>query len=194
MRSRGSRGVAGVVLIASVVACGLLAPVTVEAHGRAGTSPLQGSPVVQKGVVGQPLPNLSALNYESKPAPVPLATFRGKATIITFWATWCGPCLKEMPTFQKLVENYKGRLQVVAIAMMDQRAAAEAFVRKHPEYHFVFLHDPDAEGGESKLANAFGILGLPTNLFVDASGTVRDQWMGSASEEALLKHVQGLMQ
>jgi thiol-disulfide isomerase/thioredoxin len=144
-------------------------------------------------LIGKPVPpDAVAEDYAGK--AVKLASLAGRPTIITFWATWCGPCVKEMPTFQKLLDSYGGKLQVVAIAMMDPKPSAAAFIKKHPEYRFVFLHDPAADTGESKLAPAFGIVGLPTNLFLDAKGVVRDKWLGSASEAALIEHVRQLMQ
>ncbi len=143
-------------------------------------------------LIGKPLPDVTLLDFE-KNLPIKLSEFKGKLTIITFWATWCGPCIKEMPAFSKLVEDYQGKLQVLAIATGDERADTLAFKNKHPDYKVTWLLDPDWEKDSSNLAKSFGIIGLPTNLFIDANGKVVDYWRGLENTEALVKKVQELM-
>ena len=143
-------------------------------------------------LIGKPVPDVTLLDFE-KNQPVQLSKFKGKLTIITFWATWCGPCIKEMPAFSKLVEDYQGKLQVIAIATGDERTDTLAFKNKHPDYQVTWLLDPDWEKDSSNLAKSFGIIGLPTNLFIDADGKVVDYWRGLENTEALVKKVQELM-
>ena len=143
-------------------------------------------------LIGKPVPEVSLLDFDSNQS-VPFSKFKGKITIITFWATWCGPCIKEMPAFSKLVEDSQGKLQVIAIATGDDRATTLAFKNKHPDYKVTWLLDPDWEKDESSLAKSFGIIGLPTNLFIDADGKVVDYWRGLENTEALVKKVQELM-
>jgi thiol-disulfide isomerase/thioredoxin len=143
-------------------------------------------------LIGKPVPDVTLLDFE-KNQPVQLSKFKGKLTIITFWATWCGPCIKEMPAFSKLVEDYQGKLQVIAIATGDDRTDTLAFKNKHSDYQVTWLLDPDWEKDSSNLAKSFGIIGLPTNLFIDADGKVVDYWRGLENTEALVKKVQELM-
>jgi thiol-disulfide isomerase/thioredoxin len=143
-------------------------------------------------LIGKPVPDVKLLDFENNQS-VPLSKFKGKLTIITFWATWCGPCIKEMPAFSKLVEDSQGKLQVIAIATGDDRVDTLAFKNKHPDYKVTWLLDPDWEKDESSLAKSFGIIGLPTNLFIDADGKVVDYWRGLENTEALVKKVQELM-
>ena len=60
-------------------------------------------------------------------------------------------------------------------------------------HKFTWLIDPEGEKEDSALAQAFGITGLPTNVFIDADGKVVDYWRGLESSEALVKKIQGLM-
>ncbi len=143
-------------------------------------------------LIGKSVPEVSLLDFENNQS-VPLSKFKGKLTIITFWATWCGPCIKEMPAFSKLVEDYQGKLQVIAIATGDDRTDTLAFKNKHPDYQVTWLLDPDWEKDDSNLAKSFGIIGLPTNLFIEADGKVVDYWRGLENTEALVKKVQELM-
>ncbi len=106
-----------------------------------------------------------------------------KPTLITFWATWCGPCLKEMPFFQKLVDKHKSKFQVLAVATMElDRPGSIAFVKKHPEYKFTFLFDPYGPDEASLIKKAIGITALPTNLLVDANGKIVSAYRGERKE------------
>lgn len=145
----------------------------------------------EKKLLGASLPEVTVYDLEAK--ALKLSQFKGKATVITFWATWCGPCIKEMPTFSKLVEDYQGKLQVLAVAMLDTRADATSFAKKNPTHKFTWLLDPEGEKEDSAIAQAFGIAGLPTNVFINADGKIVDYWRGLESSEALVKKIQGLM-
>jgi thiol-disulfide isomerase/thioredoxin len=142
-------------------------------------------------LLGTPVPDATVHDVEAK--PIKLSQFQGKATVITFWATWCSPCIKEMPTFSKLVEQYQGKLQVLAIAMLDTREDVVHFVKKNPTHKFTWLLDPEGENENSAITQAFGVTGLPTNVFIDAEGKVMEYWRGLESAEALVKKIQGLM-
>jgi cytochrome c-type biogenesis protein len=143
-------------------------------------------------VVGTQVPDVSAQDYDGKTVGV-ASVVKGTPTLITFWATWCGPCVKELPVFQRLLDEHAGRFQVVAIAMQDPRDVALAFIKKHAEYKFRFFHDPQWEKSESKLSEVFGIVALPTNVLVDSSGRIVDAWMGALSEAGLAKRVQQIL-
>lgn len=132
-------------------------------------------------LIGKPLPDLFAddLSFQK----VRLADVVKKPTLITFWATWCEPCVKEMPAFQKFADKYKDKFQVVAIASGDTRADAVGFINKHPEYKFVFLIDPDWDKPESYLKQSLGVVALPTNLLVDANGKIVNAWLGDRNAE-----------
>ncbi len=173
-------------LIASLLAIVL----SVSVFSPAAQSPAATAPV-EKKLLGAPVPDVTVHDLEAK--ALKLSQFKGKATIISFWATWCSPCIKEMPTFSKLVEESHGKLQVLAVAMLDTREDATNFVKKNPTHKFTWLIDPEGEKEDSAIAQAFGITGLPTNVFIDAEGKVVDYWRGLESSEALVKKIQGLM-
>lgn len=107
-----------------------------------------------------------------------------KPTLITLWATWCAPCLKEMPFFQKMVDKHKGKFQVLAVATSedDPRIPLE-FIKKHPEYKFTFLLDPDAARKISLMKEALGSIdALPINLLVDGGGKIVSGYLGERKE------------
>lgn len=133
-------------------------------------------------LIGKRLPALTANDNSFQ--KVKLNDIITKPTLITFWATWCGPCLKEMPYFQKLVDKHKGKFQVLAVATSedDPRIPLE-FIKKHPEYKFTFLFDPDAARKISLIKEALGnIDALPINLLVDGNGKIVSAYLGERKE------------
>ena len=124
---------------------------------------------------------------------VKLPGLKGKPLLLNFWAPWCGPCLAEFPTFQKLLNQYTGRLQIVALAVQDARANVLSFVQKNPAYTFMFLTDPVMQDRDSPLLKYFGARGLPTSVFVSADGTIVDRWIGFDGETELVQRIRQLM-
>jgi thiol-disulfide isomerase/thioredoxin len=102
--------------------------------------------------------------------PVSFAVFQGKPLLVNLWATWCTPCVAEMPTLDALAGHTGDRLQVLALSQdTDGRAKVEAFFNQH---HFKIIEpylDPKMElMGELKLDT------LPTTILYDAKG--REIW------------------
>ena len=107
-----------------------------------------------------------------------LAEFKGKAVVVNLWATWCGPCVEEMPTLARLADETRGQPVVIlpiSLDREDDRANAEAFIAKRPP--LPFYNDP-------KFALAYAVKppaqGLPTTLLIDPAGTVRAHVAGGA--------------
>jgi thiol-disulfide isomerase/thioredoxin len=141
-------------------------------------------------LAGEHLPDLEARDADYQPVSIAHAA-AGKATIVTLWATWCGPCIAEFPVFQRLVDRYTGKLQVIALTVNDSRLAALDFIKKHPKYRFTYLTDPNLEDRRSKIAQFFVGEGVPRNVFVGKDGKIADYVMGSYAgrEDELLKKV-----
>lgn len=130
-----------------------------------------------------------ATPVEAAPAPVTsfqnaagaqtrIADFKGKVTVVNLWATWCGPCVIEMPTLAKLAADYQGKpVEVVAISVdrPDDADKARAFIAKHAP--LAFYHDP-------KMALPFAFKptasGMPTTIIYGADGVERGRLAGGA--------------
>lgn len=142
---------------------------------------------------GDTVPELEVRDFDYKPVSL-RKVIEGKATIITLWAPWCSPCVGELPVFEKLVERYGGKLQVIALGVQDSRIAFADYAKKHPELHFIWLTDPNLEDFHSKVNSYFAGLGIPRNLYVDADGKVHEYAPGyGGKEDVLIKKVEAWM-
>lgn len=122
-------------------------------------------------------------------APFALSAQRGKPVVINFWATWCTPCVKELPYFQQLWENYHDRLAVVALHSSlvtdDWQAYLEQF-----NYTFPFALDQDG----AIIASLGGSLMLPQTVVLDADGVIVYNQVGSINYATLEAIVKPLME
>jgi len=99
---------------------------------------------------------------------VGLNGLRGKAVLLNFWATWCPPCIKEMPSMESLYQQYRSRGLVVLAVSLDKTSpeGVKAFVDKLG-LHFTVLLDPD--GLTSAL---YSVSGVPYSFLINAEGQV----------------------
>jgi len=100
-----------------------------------------------------------------------LKSFTGKPTLVNLWASWCAPCVKELPTLDRLAQAQKGRLNIVAISQdMDApHASVVAFLKTHGIVTLDSYQDP-----KMALSGALGAEVLPTSILYDANG--REIW------------------
>lgn len=116
---------------------------------------------------GEPLPGFVFKDPDGK--RIDLAALSGKPVLINLWATWCGPCVAEMPTLDKLAADNATTLRVVTIA---QDGATDPVVRFFATYRFARLEpwlDP-----EGKIDYHYGTGNLPTTVYYDSHG--REVW------------------
>lgn len=122
----------------------------------------------------QPAPEMSFDGLDGK--PVSLTDFKGKLVILNLWATWCQPCLKEMPSLQKLEARLAPDLLVLAVS--EDRGGAEVvkpFLDKIDLGKLTIALDP-----KSTATHTLHARGLPTSLVVDPGGTVLGKVEGAA--------------
>jgi len=117
--------------------------------------------------------------------PVPLAGRPGAggrhATIITFWASWCGPCAREAPALERFSRSPAGRQRLVGVDWSDGLSEARAFIRR---YSWTFPTLRDSEGA---VGNAYQLTGLPTTFVLDPSGRIRSVLRGPQDEGSLMR-------
>jgi len=119
-----------------------------------------------------------------------LAEYRGKVLIVNFWATWCEPCVEEMPSLQKLKDQLPaGRTEVIGVNLGENEIRIRQFVEK-TGISFPLLLDRD---GDTK--KAWKVNGAPATYVLDANGKIRFYWVGEVDfgESSLLARIQKLI-
>ena len=97
---------------------------------------------------------------------VSVASFKGTPLLVNLWATWCAPCVKELPTIAALEAEQKGTLHVIAVSQdMAPQSAVDAFLAGKRLGRFAAYHDKDMA-----LSDALGVQILPTTILFDAAG------------------------
>src|SRR5579864_735493 len=131
-------------------------------------------PLQPNDAKGKQAPDFSLQDLDGK--PVKLSDFRGKAVLLNFWATWCGPCKVEMPWFVELQKQYGPQgLEIVGVALDDSGKDAIEKFAKSMGVNYTILQGQDAVG------DAYGAIGLPTSYFIDRSGKIIDSASGLVS-------------
>jgi len=134
-------------------------------------------------------PNFTVLDIEGKQAD--LSDFFGKPIVINFWATWCNPCKNELPTFDKLYQEYGSRVNFLMVNLTDGRDTEEKvkeFISEN-EYTFPVYFDTMGDG-----AMSYGISTIPQTVFIDESGAMVDYKIGIMSEEVLRSYIEKILE
>jgi thiol-disulfide isomerase/thioredoxin len=113
-----------------------------------------------------PAPALQAQDLNG--VPHTLANFRGKVVLLNFWASWCPPCQREMPSMERLRLRMAGRpLEIVALDSAETRDEVSAYLSRMP-LGFPVLLDPDGSN-----TRRWKVFALPSSFLLDAEGRVR---------------------
>jgi len=112
-----------------------------------------------------------------------LSDFVGKPLLVNFWATWCPPCLAEMPLIQDIADQYQDQLVILAINAGEDEAVVRDFVTQQ-NLGLTFLLDPT-----NSAAKYFRVYGFPTSLFFDEDGVIQSTHIGELNDALLQKYL-----
>lgn len=104
-----------------------------------------------------------------------------KVVILNFWATWCSPCVGEMPAFQRLYDEYGDTLAVLAVNCMEDKASVDKFASDNG-YTFPIAYDEDGD-----ISRKYPTDGIPYTLIIGADGKVAKIYLGAADADTQYK-------
>jgi peroxiredoxin len=113
-----------------------------------------------------------------------LSQYRGKIVLVNFWATWCKPCTTEMPAMQTTYDKLRDKgFVVLAVNELEDDAKVREHIKQYG-HTFPVLMDHD-----NKVANQFGVFGLPVSVFIDQEGRVQEYIKGGLLTEQKINDV-----
>ena len=120
----------------------------------------------------KPLPALTLMDFDGK--AVAPDGFKGNIVVLDFWATWCGPCIVEIPAYNKLQEKYADKgVKVVGVTMASgESKEVKPFVERHKMKYTILMGDDDQ-------AYEFNIIGFPTTYLVTRDGKIFAKYIGA---------------
>ncbi|MFN3134481.1 MAG: TlpA family protein disulfide reductase [Candidatus Kryptonium sp.] len=114
---------------------------------------------------------------------------KNKVILVNFWATWCGPCVKEIPDLIKIKEEF-GEQNFEIIGVSIDRAISPVFeFSKNVRINYILIHDPEA-----KLLEAFGgSVGIPTTYLIDKNGKIVNKYIGARTKEVFVNDIKKIL-
>jgi cytochrome c biogenesis protein CcmG/thiol:disulfide interchange protein DsbE len=148
----------------------------------------------------QPVVDTTPSTSDKKPAPVftltdlngknvSLTDFRGKIVILDFWATWCPPCIMEIPHFIELQDKYKDKGFAMVGISLDQAGieVVKTFAQKYKINYPILMND-----GQVHIAYG-GISNIPTTFVIDPAGNIRKKYVGYIEKAVFEEDIKTLL-
>jgi len=140
------------------------------------------SSVESDSTINRPASDFTLRDISGK--SVSLKDFRGKIVILDFWASWCVPCRQSFPAVKLAMDRYKDSKDVQFLFIdtretsADYKNLAQKFL-KETGYNFEVLFDEFGEDGKmNKYYLKYGLIGIPTKIFIDKKGIIRSKSIG----------------
>lgn len=140
--------------------------------------------IQQTLVVGNKFPDFEEKDVEGHPLSV--ANYKGKVVLVDFWATWCGPCVQELPNVLRAYQKHHAEgFEIIGVSLDQSQTKLKDFTSEMkmawPQYF-------DGKGWGNKLAGKYGIQSIPATFLLDGNGNIIGRNLrGEALEEAVVK-------
>ena len=177
-----------VVIVGAYVLYNRLSP-EVELGGIATTPTVVEDPTGETEAAPSAAPDFTVYDFEGN--PYNLSDFKGKPVILNFWASWCGPCVSEMPELQNFYETYGEDIHFVLVNLTDGAQetvdSASSFIAEQG-YTFPVYYDTDIDA-----AMVYGVSSIPVSYFIDDEGYFVAWAQGAMSADMLQQGVDMLL-
>ena len=128
--------------------------------------------------IGSYAPNFALTDLSKK--AINLDYYKGKKVMLNFWATWCPPCVNEMPLLQEVYNNRKGEgIEVIGINYNESYDRVKKFISEKG-VEFTILIDSDL-----KVSMDYGVIGLPVTFFIDREGRIKEKFKGELNKKLI---------
>ncbi len=153
-----------------------------------------GKPLVKAADTPVPAPEVTFKDLDGK--DVTLAQYKGKVVLVNFWATWCGPCLVEIPCLIEFQQKYGPRgFTVLGVAMDDDgKKVVEPWVKKERfdiNGQQAAMNYPILLGNDALAEKFGGIIGLPTSMLISRDGKKVKTIVGLVNHAEMVKAIEG---
>ena len=118
---------------------------------------------------------------------VKLSSYFGKPIFLNFWATWCGPCVSEMPDIEKMKKEYGENLVILLVNGGEEKEDVEFFINRMKYTSLVGL---DKTG---EILTKYDSMYIPLSIFIDKAGVIRERKVGAIPEEPMREIINGLI-
>ena len=136
--------------------------------------------------IGQPAPEFTVASLDG--TPIQLSALRGHPVWVNFWASWCPPCRAESPEIEAAYQAYRGQgLVIIGVNVGEDAATVRNYVSR------AGLTYPIGGDPATDVAAAYRVAGLPTHVFIDAEGVVRDIRVGRVTGDIVRQEMSALL-
>ena len=141
----------------------------------------------QNDIIGKAAPSFTVLDLNGK--EVSLSDFNGKVVILDFWATWCPPCVKEIPHFIELYKEYKNQGLAILGISVDQQGigVVKAFNKKYKINYPIVMANRQVVNGYSNIRS------IPTTFVIDPAGKIRRMYVGYREKSVFEADIKALL-
>jgi len=176
------RNAVAIMVVTIVVAVMIFAGVKSSRGPKVSPMIGEAKPISSAEAKGKQAPDFALQDLQGK--QVKLSDFRGKAVLLNFWATFCGPCKVEMPWLVELQKQYGPQgFEIVGVALDDSGKDSIAKFAKEMGVNYTILQGQDAVG------DAYGAVGLPATYYIDRNGKIIDSALGLVSRSEIEENI-----